>query len=235
MSISKLEFRRYSDPDFSLLDQEWRKIKTRLIVGIILLNIFLFLSGFALLIPYIMAMRSYEYIKMLQERERVDKLIELAKIRVGDYNARFAIFALVDMKVKDAAFILNDLQEEAVYIFTNFSKKLQKALDVLAAKLDYNSAEEMLRLLEKPTQRYGIVPSIPITSVYYLDDEPIKAKCMISDLLLDFNDDNVVACPSCGNLAKRELLIEWLEENGSCKICERKISMRECPIVKVRE
>jgi hypothetical protein len=199
------------------------------------MNILAFLSGFAILIPYIMALRSYEYIKMLQERERVDKLIELAKSRVGDYNARFAVFALVDMKVKDAAFIINDLQEETVYLFTNFGKKLQKALDVLAAKLDYNSSEDMMRLLEKPTQRYGIVPSIPITSIYYLDDEPLKSKCMISDLLLDFREDTVVACPSCGNLAKKELLTEWLEENGSCKICKRKISMRDCPIVKVRE
>ncbi|MHA1187078.1 MAG: hypothetical protein ACTSSK_09435 [Candidatus Heimdallarchaeota archaeon] len=236
MTISDHDFKRYSNPEFSLLEHEYRKTKNQLLFWTVIVSICLFLSGLALLIPFIMAKRSYEYISMLKERERVDRLLEHAKLRSGEYNNRFAIYALVDMKVKDLAFLLDDLLEEAeVYMFISYRKNYQLALEVLAAKLDYDSIGKMLQLLEKPTQRYHIVPSIPITSVYYLDDEPLKAKCMVSSLLLDFDEDLVVACPNCGNLAKKELLTEWLEENGTCKACDRKISMADCPIVKIKE
>ncbi|MHA1737858.1 MAG: hypothetical protein ACTSXA_10185 [Candidatus Heimdallarchaeota archaeon] len=236
MAITDHDFKRYSNPEFSLLDQEYRKIRNQYLFWTVVLSICLFLSGLAILIPFIMAKQSYEYITMLKERERVDKLLEFAKLRSGEYNNRFAIYALVDMKVKDIAFLLDDLLEEAnVFMFINLRNKYQLAFEVLAAKLDYDSVGKMLQLLEKPTQRYHIVPSIPITSVYYLDDEPLKAKCMISSLLLDFDEDLVIACPNCGNLAKKELLTEWLEENGTCKACDRKISMADCPIVKIKE
>ncbi|MHA1244580.1 MAG: hypothetical protein ACTSP7_08420 [Candidatus Heimdallarchaeota archaeon] len=172
MSISDHDFKRYSNPEFSLLDQEYRKIRNQYLFWTVVLSICLFLSGLAILIPFIMAKRSYEYITMLKERERVDKLLEFAKLRSGEYNNRFAIYALVDMKVKDIAFLLDDLLEEAnVFMFINLRNKYQLAFEVLAAKLDYDSVGKMLQLLEKPTQRYHIVPSIPITSVYYLDDE----------------------------------------------------------------
>jgi len=235
MSLTKIEFKRYSNPEFSLLDQKYRKIKAIWIFWIIFTTILIFPVGLTLLILLIMAKRSYEYINMLKERERIDKLLELAKSRMGDYNYIFAIYALVDMKVKDTAFLVNDLLEEAtVFMFTNLRKKYLLSLEVLAAKLDYSSVNEMLRLMERPTQRYSIVPSIPITSVYYLDEAPLKAKCMISSLLLDFDEDTIFACPSCSNLAKKELLTEWIEENGSCKACHRIISMADCPTVVVR-
>jgi len=235
MSLSKPEFKKYSNPEFSLLDQEYRKLKNTYIFWIVVTSICLFLSGLALLIPLIMAKRSYDYINMLKERERVDKLLEFAKSRTGEYNNRFAIYVLVDMKVKDTAFLLDDLLEEAsVFMFANLRDKYQLALEVLAAKLDYNSVNDMLKLMERPTQRYRIVPSIPVTSVYYLDEAPMKAKCIISSLLLDFDEDTIVACPSCGGLAKKELLTEWIEENGSCKSCHRIISMADCPTVVVR-
>ncbi len=235
MPITKHEFKKYSDPDFSLLDQEFRILNTKLIVFLIFISIILFPFGIMFIALNILAKRSYDYVKMLQERGRVDKLLEKSKLHIAEYHTRFSIYALVDMKVKDIAFLLNDKQEEGIFIFTNFDKKIQKALEVLAAKLDFNSVEKMLSSLEKPTQRYRIVPSIPITSVYYLEDEPLKAKCMISSLLLDFDEDIVVACPNCGNLAKKELLTEWLEENGSCKSCDRIISMADCPLVKIRK
>ena len=236
MTITDHDFKKYADPEFSLLEQEFRKMRNKYLFWIVILSIFLFLSGLALLIPYIMAKRSYDYITMLQKRERVDKLLQFARLRTGDYNNRFAIYALVDMKIKDIAFLLDDLLEEAnVFMLINLRKNYQLALEVLAVKLDYNSVEKMLQSLEKPTKRYHIVPSIPITSVYYLDEEPKKAKCMISSLILDFDEDIVVACPNCGNLAKKELLTEWLEENGICKACERKIAMEDCPIVKIKE
>jgi len=235
MSISKHEFKKYSNRNFSLLDQEYRILNTKLIILVIFMTILLFPFGIMFIALNILNKRSYDYIKMLQERGRVDKLLENAKLHVADYHTRFSIYALVDMKVKDVAFLLNDKYEEGIYFFSNFGVKLQKSLEVLATKLDYNSVEKMLSSLEKPTQRYRIVPNIPIISVYYLEEEPLKAKCMISSLLLDFNEDAVVACPNCGNLAKKELLTEWLEENGTCRSCERKISMADCPIVKIRE
>lgn len=56
------------------------------------------------------------------------------------------------MKVKDTAFLVDDLLEEAtVFMFINMRKNYQLALEVLAAKLDYISVEKMLKMLEKPT------------------------------------------------------------------------------------
>ena len=236
MPLSKQEFKKYADPDFSLLEQEYRNMQAKWMFWIITLSICFFLSGLALLVPYIMAKRSYEYVTMLKQRERVDKLLELVRYQTGDYNSRFAIFTLVDMQVKDVAFVLDDLLEESnTYMVLNTRKNYQLALDVLAAKLDYRSVAEMLKLLERPTAYSRIVPSIPITSVYYLDEAPMKAKCIISSLILDFDEDTIVACPNCGGLARKELMIEWLEENGKCKSCHRIIAMADCPTVVVRK
>ncbi|HUT82651.1 MAG TPA: hypothetical protein VMZ29_15760 [Candidatus Bathyarchaeia archaeon] len=235
MGISKSDIKKYSNPDFSLLDEEWCKIKTKWTIGTTFLTILCFPFGLLGLIPLLIGKGSYKHVKMLKKRKRIDKLLELAKLRMGDYKDRLSLYALVDLKVKDVVFLLNDLYEEGAYLYSNFNKHIQKLLEILAVKFDYTSVEEMLRLLEKPTQGYHIVPNIKITSVYYLDEIPLKAKCMISSLLLDFNEDTVVACPNCGNLAKKELLAEWLEENDTCRVCDRKISIADCPIVKIRE
>ncbi|MBN1330899.1 MAG: hypothetical protein JXA54_15615 [Candidatus Heimdallarchaeota archaeon] len=234
MAISKSEFKKHSNPEFSLLEEEWRKFKTKWIILIIFISV-LFIPFLGIIALLIDANQSYNYIKMLQNRVRVDKLMEVAELHVDQYKTQFSLYALVDMKVKDVAFLLNDFYEDAVYLSTNFHKKIQKLLTILAVKLDYISVEEMLRLLEKPTKKYHINPNITITSVYYLEQVPQKTKCMISSLFLDFDKDTIVACPNCGNFAKKDLLAEWLEENGSCRICERKISIDDCPIVKIRE
>lgn len=84
MPISNLEFKRYSNPEFSFLDQEYQKLRNKYIFWTVAVSICFFLSGLSLLIPLIMIKRSYEYINMLKERERVDKILGLVKSRTGE-------------------------------------------------------------------------------------------------------------------------------------------------------
>lgn len=60
-------------------------------------------------------------------------------------------------------------------------------------------------------------------------EAPIGSRGMVSGLLIDFEKDNVVACPYCGNIAKREMLAEWLKVKGICPVCKKKLSLDECP------
>ncbi|MBD3191625.1 MAG: hypothetical protein GF308_13340 [Candidatus Heimdallarchaeota archaeon] len=64
---------------------------------------------------------------------------------------------------------------------------------------------------------------------------PIGSRGMVSGLLIDFEKDNVVACPYCGNIAKREMLAEWLKVKGLCPVCKNKLSIDECPELDVDE
>ena len=55
-----------------------------------------------------------------------------------------------------------------------------------------------------------------------------QPRCMVSGLNINFNEDEVVACPECGNMAKKPLLIEWLKVKGICPICRKNIIIEDC-------
>jgi hypothetical protein len=76
---------------------------------------------------------------------------------------------------------------------------------------------------------------IPVTKVYFVKEIPKGSKCIISNLIIHYGTDNILACPSCGNMAKGDLLQAWLEENNFCPICRERISIDDCPIVMVKE
>lgn len=46
---------------------------------------------------------------------------------------------------------------------------------------------------------------------------------MVSHLQFHLEMEEIVACPFCGGLAKKELLEEWLEKKRTCPICRRKM------------
>ncbi|MBD3191396.1 MAG: hypothetical protein GF308_12170 [Candidatus Heimdallarchaeota archaeon] len=56
-------------------------------------------------------------------------------------------------------------------------------------------------------------------------------RCMVSSLVIDFEEDEIVACPYCGNFAKKNLLAEWLKMKGICPICRKKLPLDLCPRV----
>jgi hypothetical protein len=62
-----------------------------------------------------------------------------------------------------------------------------------------------------------------------------KPRCMVSGLDIDFDEDEVVACPNCSNVAKKPMLVEWLKVKGICPMCRQNIIIEQCPKVKHKE
>jgi uncharacterized protein (DUF983 family) len=51
---------------------------------------------------------------------------------------------------------------------------------------------------------------------------------MVSGLMIDFENDRIVACPYCGNVAKYEMLAEWLKVKSVCPVCKNKLKIEDC-------
>lgn len=77
--------------------------------------------------------------------------------------------------------------------------------------------------------------SIPTSKVYQIEEPPPGTRCMVSHLEIHLEMDELVACPYCEGIAKKELLEEWLEENYTCPVCRRTLRIEECPIVQIKE
>jgi len=61
---------------------------------------------------------------------------------------------------------------------------------------------------------------------------PKQLKCMVSQLLLDFGKEKVIACPACLHLAKELYLERWLSVKDYCPACHTKITIDNCLTVK---
>ncbi len=61
-----------------------------------------------------------------------------------------------------------------------------------------------------------------------LQKAPKQLKGMVSQLLLDFKKEKVLACPACYHLAKERYLERWLTVKDYCPACHAKITMNDC-------
>lgn len=201
----------------------------------------LMIATFALpfFLAYYSSMPSYKFASDLFSQENSKKLLEIAN-QPGlfgyrrDATYRFAVSALVDLKSRELVSILYDSWEQVKYYPKIIQRPFLVPLEILAAKLGFHSIEDLTANLSDSRTKEATI-SIPITQVYFIDKLPKKAKCMVSSLPLNVDKDAVVACPYCGNMAKQELLAEWLEKNSSCPVCRKTISINECPIVKIQD
>ena len=231
--------KKYSDPSYSLLDERWRKQRNGYIWLIVLMNLFLFLTGFVFLIFYYQIKRSYLYAKELYEEGNTKKLLEMARWggafgnqSMGLYSRMFSIYALVDLKNADVAQILQDRLHELRFYAKIIQKPYRYPLEVLAFKLDYSTPEQLLSKLDSVKET--LEDTIPITKVYFVKKISKGTKCMVSNLLVDIDEDDIIACPFCGNMAQREHLSGWLATNNHCPVCRRVIKIVDCPIVKIQ-
>ncbi|MBK5115222.1 MAG: hypothetical protein JJE41_16470 [Candidatus Heimdallarchaeota archaeon] len=231
---------KYTDPSYSLLDERWRRQKRIYLSLGWILSVLFFLSGLGFLVIYYQVKRSYLYAKELFEEGNTKKLLEMARWggafgtqSTGAYGRMFSIYALVDLKNLEVAQILKDRLHELRFYSKMFKKPYRYPLEVLAIKLDYSTPERLLSKLDsvKETQE----DTIPITKVYFVKKIPKGTQCMVSSLPLDINEDDIVACPFCGNMAQREHLSGWLTTNNHCPVCRRTIKIVDCPIVKIQK
>lgn len=230
---------KFSDPSISLLEERWQKQRSLWIWLIVLFNIFMFCTGFVFLIYYYQIKRAYLYAKELSDEGNSKKLLEYVRYggtwgyqTTGAFGRIFSIYALVDMKNIEVAHVLRDRLHELRFYSKMVQRPYRYPLEVLAIKLDYSTPEQLLSKLDA----MEISPEedkIPITKVYFVKKIPKGTQCMVSSLVLDIDDDDVVACPFCGNMAKREHLSGWLAENNHCPVCRRTLKIVDCPIVKI--
>ncbi len=152
MEISEKELERFSDPEYSALEFEGKKI------------IFKNFKIFFLIwvgIPYIPiavnGFKSLNYIRMLKDTKNVEKLTELAKKKeITMYHNVFSILALVDLDIKEIAHYIDiALLTPTVYKDKPSRVALQRTLKAMAVKYEYKSVEEMLKSIEKPEKEFG--------------------------------------------------------------------------------
>lgn len=91
---------------------------------------------------------------------------------------------------------------------------------------------------EEPAKNFGNTSDSEASPFVLAEDESIailtpssNIRCMVSSLVIDFGEDEIVACPYCGNFAKKNLLAEWLKLKGICPICKKKLQLALCPEV----
>ncbi|MFW9922711.1 MAG: hypothetical protein ACFFDW_05395 [Candidatus Thorarchaeota archaeon] len=68
-------------------------------------------------------------------------------------------------------------------------------------------------------------------NIVYISDKTIR--CMVSGLPIDFEKDEIIACPNCNNVARKPMLAEWLKVKGTCPICRARIVIDLCNPVEI--
>lgn len=244
MIRSKIRVEDFKDIEKSLLDTKWASYRRSSLFFIIITAItgFYFLGpGIMLLVYHRMKKKAYLEAKELRDLDQEEELLQQIRHHFGT-NAKEAfsleqkLYALVDLRNREAGQILyNRLKNLEFGSQKGFIRPIDliDALDVLSLKLGYSSRAGLIDSFDKSAVSSIDAHKIPITKVFFLDKAPKKAKCMISSLQLDFDTDIIAACPFCGNMAKHEFLLEWVEENGSCPVCRKLLTPNECPLVKI--
>lgn len=230
--------KKYSDPSYSLLEERWRRQKRTYLSLTVIISVLFFLSGLPFLFIYYQVKRSYLYAKELFEEGNAKKLLEISQFggvfgsqSTDIYGRLFSIYALVDLKNLEVARILQERLHELRFYSKMIQKPFRYPLEVLAIKLDYSTPEQLLSKLDglEVTRE----DTIPITKVYFVKKIPKGTQCMVSSLPIDIDEEDIVACPFCGNMAQREHLSGWLATNNHCPVCQRTIKIVDCPIVKI--
>jgi len=223
-------------------------IRGNIILGVPLLT---FGSMFIMMLMYLpihlLNSQKFKTILPLKEKKQIDELLQLATKHSQSYGfldqekAKLATYVLIDLKSRDLGQIL---LEKITHSNRSQNRQLLREFHLLALKLGYVDhiglyksliiGEETTDKSTKEQYQFDREVVVPITKVYFLDAQPPDAKCMISGLKLDFKKETVVTCPFCNAWAKKDLLMGWLKEKEKCPVCSRKLTIDDCPEVKIQ-
>ena len=266
--VLKKRFSKINDPNYSLFDEEYKRVKfmNRIILIFLVVGLPLFVLGLVLLILgnifgvipitfgglgimvlmylpiMILDRQKFKPILELKENKQKDKLLDYAKKYslsnsfLDQERAKLATYLLIDYESKEIAQILKvRLQQKK----PGEVRLLLRAYYLLAKKLGYADHIEMfydenLLQMSKPTKQDELGEPdneivVPISKIYYIEEIPNEAKCMVTGLPLDFVTDDIIVCPYCSAWAKKELLASWLNENDFCPVCRRELHLKDCP------
>ena len=243
---AKIRLEDFKDVEKSLLDEKWESYRKRALTVIIITacTVFYFLApGIMFLISYLNKKKAYLEAKELRDSNQEDEMLKQVRYHFGTtlkeaYRLEQKLYALVDLKSREVGEIIYNRIKSLEFGYQKsiiHPNDLVDALDVLTMKLGYSSRADLIDSFDASSDSAIDAQKIPITKVFFIDKAPKKTKCMISSLQLDFDTDSIAACPFCGNMAKRDLLLEWIEENGTCPVCRQLLIASECPIVKINK
>ncbi len=207
----------------------------------------LFIMMLVYLPIHLMDRAKYKALLPLKEKKDIKELLKLSRkysISNGyldQEKAKLATYILIDLKSRDIA---NELKDRILQEKTSKARRLLKPFHLLALKLGYADQIALYKNLisdnqttEKPIKeqyKFDREVVVPITKVYFLEDIPQDAKCMISGLRVDFKRETIVTCPFCNAWAKKDLLAGWLKEKEQCPVCSRKLTIDDCPVVRIQ-
>ena len=207
----------------------------------------LFIMMLVYLPIHLMDRAKYKLLLPLKEKKDINELLVLSRkysISNGyldQEKAKLATYILIDLKSRDIA---NELKDRILQEKTSKARILLKPFYLLALKLGYTDHIALYKdlvsdkqITEKPIKeqyKFDREVVVPITKIYFLEDIPQDAKCMISGLKVDFKRDTIVTCPFCSAWAKKDLLAGWLKEKQKCPVCSRKLVIEDCPEVRLQ-
>ncbi|NHJ85134.1 MAG: hypothetical protein FK734_06705 [Asgard group archaeon] len=157
------------------------------------------------------------------------------------YSFQLALFALIDVNPREfLRYLDRHLEELRNNPFLDYNQ-LNIITYSLARKLGYSNSNEMFadyrgekKLFKRDSKEMEDLDlRIPITKVYFIDELPTQNRSMVSGLPIDLENEEIVACPNCGNMAERRLLENWLLKNKTCPVCKKIFSIEDYPLVKL--
>ncbi len=221
--------------DGNLLVGYWTEQKFLLIAYISMGFIFFLPVGIFYLIRFSKSKRTYLKITELIRDGNQKELVRLVNDNIDSFNVRaimMGLYALADMK--------SSALEETIGVF-------MKALE-FKATIKASSARSLCddllwtakRRKESRFKTKELTETaetiIPITKLYFVEEDKVQEeKCMISGIRIDVKGEKIVACPKCGHFAKKELLDKWLNEIEKCPLCRNRITITDCPEVRIKE
>ncbi|MHA1144488.1 MAG: hypothetical protein ACTSRW_07110 [Candidatus Helarchaeota archaeon] len=54
-----------------------------------------------------------------------------------------------------------------------------------------------------------------------------KKKCIVCNLIIKDDDDEIVTCPHCRKQAHKKHMLDWLKIRAVCPNCKKKIRQRD--------
>lgn len=174
-------------------------------------------------LPFYPGPRFYKRIEKLFVEENELELVRIAR-RIGNRGS-VALCALYDLSSEKVKPILDEYHVKGLNSRTDLGliKRLTKRM------LEEEAIEKSIPKKVPETQAI-----VPITKAYFIKNRSELMKGMISKTQLTL-DYEVVICPYCSNMAKKELLTVWLKEKKNCPVCFTQMTIDDCPIVYIKD
>ena len=159
-------------------------------------------------------------IKRFEKEKNEEELIKL--IKLGGEKGTAAFCSLYKMKSTKLKSVIVSQENR----FQNIDERIFGFVTTLVINEELEEEKEKHFLTDSSDK-------LQITSVYFIGSKKELGNGMISKMPLTLDED-IVICPNCRNMAKKELLENWLKENRTCPICRKKLSINDFPIVDIR-